>query len=232
VRDWQKFVRDRLDLGSLDRAQQDEIAVEMAAHLEDFCEDRRGGDSLDPQAASLAHDQVSNWNTLSRRIRRAKRVRHAMNDRTRRVWLPGLASLTAGNLLLMALSCASMHPRMVNARSTAWPPEFALMAAYAPWVAAQPLVGALGAWLSKRAGGGRIARLWAGLFPSIVMLACWGLVIPASAALDGHVWAVRHPAYFALGAFLWVAPAAMGLLFGCLPFLRMPEGANMLTEPR
>lgn len=62
-------------------------------------------------------------------------------------------------------------------------------------------------------------RLCAGLFPSIVMLACWGLFIPASAAIEKDVWAMRHPAYLLLGAFMWIAPAAMGLVFGCLPFL-------------
>jgi hypothetical protein len=222
VRDWQKFARERLDLGSLERAQQDEIAVEMAGHLEDLCESYQSRGLGDSDAACRACDQVRSWGRLSRRIRRAMRKR-GINDRTRQLWLPGLASLTAGNLFLMAVSYASLQPRMVIERSTTWFPALALMVGYAPWLAAQPLVGALGAWLSQRAGGGRAMRLCAGLFPSIVMLACWGLFIPASAALERDVWATRHPGYLVLGALVWIVPAAMGLLFGCLPFLRLPS---------
>ncbi len=217
--DWKKIVRERLNLGSLDPARRDEIAAEIAGHLEDLYEDRRIGDRCESESLESALDQVPDWNRLSRRIRRAVRDERGMNHRTRQIWLPGLASLTAGNLLLMAVSYASLRPRIVIEHSAAWFPGLALMAGYLPWVAAQPLVGALGAWLSHRAGGGRAMRLCAGLFPSIVMLACWGLFIPASAAIEKDVWAMRHPAYLLLGAFMWIAPAAMGLVFGCLPFL-------------
>jgi hypothetical protein len=223
VHDWRTFVRERLDLDPLDRAQQDEIAVEMAGHLDDLCEDRRTQGLCESEAVRSARDEVPDWSGLARRVRRAKRKKGRMNDRTKQIWLPGLASLTAGNLLLMAVSYASLQPRLVAERSTAWFPGLALMAGYLPWVAAQPLVGALGAWLSHRAGGGRAVRLCAGLFPSIVMLACWGLFIPASAAVEKDVWVMRHPVYLVLGAFVWIAPAAMGLLFGCLPFLQMPN---------
>jgi hypothetical protein len=51
------------------------------------------------------------------------------------------------------------------------------------------------------------------------MLACWGLFIPATAAVEGPAWVTQHPVYFVLGAIAWVAPAAMGLLLGSLPFL-------------
>jgi hypothetical protein len=218
VLDWQKFARERLDLGSLDCTQPDDITVEIAGHLEDLCDDRRADGLSEAEALRTARDQVPDWNRLSRRIRRA-RQKGGMNDRTRQIWLPALASLTAANLLLMALSCASLQPRLVTERSTAWFPGLALMAGYVPWLVAQPLVGALGAWLSRRAGGGRALRLSAGLFPSIVMLACWGLFIPASAAVENDVWAMCHPAHLALGAFVCIAPPAMGLLFGSLPFL-------------
>ncbi|HKV06416.1 MAG TPA: hypothetical protein VJO53_15070 [Candidatus Acidoferrales bacterium] len=149
-----------------------------------------------------------------------------MNPRTKQLWLPGLASLTVGNLMLMALSYASQEPRHLAERSSAWFPGLALMAFYLPWLATQPLVGALGAWLSRRSGGSRAARLCAGLFPSIVMLGCWGLFIPASAAIEKPSWAMQHPLYFVLGAFVWVAPAMMGLLLGSLPFLVIPHAVK------
>jgi hypothetical protein len=201
-------------------AMQDEVMAELAGHIEDCYEALRAQGVRESEAIERAIGEIGNSRQLARRIRYAKRPEGAMNDRTRQLWLPGLASLTAANLLLMALSYTSLHPRLVAERSTAWFPGLALMAAYLPWMAAQPLVGALGAWLSQRAGGGRAMRICAGLFPSIVMLGCWGLFIPVSAAaVERHAWAVRHPVYFLLGALLWVAPAMMGLLLGSLPFL-------------
>ncbi|HXQ26887.1 MAG TPA: hypothetical protein VN822_10800 [Candidatus Acidoferrales bacterium] len=217
--DWKKLVHERMNGGNAVPAPNDEVVAELAGHLEDCCEALRAEGVGEQEAVERAIGEAADWRALARKIRRAQRGPGGMNERTRQLWLPGLASLTAGNLLLMALSYASLHPRMVAERATTWFPGLALMAAYMPWVAAQPLVGALGAWLSHRAGGGRAMRLCAGLFPSIVMLACWGLFIPATAAVEGPKWVTQHPVYFVLGAVAWVAPATMGLLLGSLPFL-------------
>ena len=197
----------------------DEVVAELAGHLEDAYEALRAEGVDEREAVERALGEAADWKALARGIRRAKRGPVGMNERTRQLWLPGLASLTAGNLLLAVFSHASQNPRMVAERATEWFPGLALIAAYMPWVAAQPLVGALGAWLSHRAGGGRAMRLCAALFPSIVMMACWGLFIPATVAMEGSAWVTQHPVYFVLGAVAWVAPAAIGLLLGSLPFL-------------
>ena len=193
--------------------------MELANHLEDSYETHRAQGESEEKAVARVFEEFGDSTELARRIHGARRLEGRSNDRIRQLWLPGLASLTAANLMLMSVTCASVQPRLVAERSTAWFPGLALMAAYLPWLLTQPLFGALGAWLSHRAGGGRAMRLCAGLFPSIVMLACWGLVIPASAIAERNAWVIQHPAFFALGAFAWVAPATAGLLLGSLPFL-------------
>ena len=223
MRDWNAIVRERMKSLGVAPAKQEEIIAELAGHLEDCFDERCEQGLCETEAVERALEEVADWHALARKIRRAKREESGMNSRTRQLWLPGLVSLTAANLLLMALSYTSLQPQLVTERSTAWFPGLALMAAYLPWVALQPLVGALGAWLSHRAGGGRAMRLCAALFPSIVMLACWGLFIPASAAVERNVSVLRHPIYLALGALVWVAPAMTGLLFGALPFLAAPK---------
>jgi len=219
VRDWKMLVRERMSRQGAGLAPPDEVMAELAGHLEDCYEALRAQGVCESEAIERTVGEIGDSRQLARGIRRAKRPGEAMNDRTKQLWLPGLASLTAANVLLMIFTRISLDPRLVAERSTAWFPGLALVAAYSPWVAAQPLVGALGAWLSHRAGGGRATRLCAGLFPSIVMLACWGLFIPASAAVERHAWVAGHPIYIALGALVWVAPAMMGLLLGSLPFL-------------
>jgi hypothetical protein len=233
VRDWNALVRERIGSNGQDHehlAECDEVVSELAGHLEDFCQVLQADGVGESEAIGRALDEVTDWPGLARRIRIARRgpaAAYTLNERSRQLWLPGLASLTAGNLLLMALSYASQGPAHLAERSTAWFPGLALMAAYMPWIAAQPLVGALGAWLSRRAGGGPATRLCAGLFPSFVMLGCWGLFVPFCAAIEKHSWAMRHPLYLALGAFAWVAPAMMGLLLGSLPFLASPHLFSM-----
>jgi hypothetical protein len=213
------LVRERMSGDDMALAPHDEVVAELSGHLADCYEALRAQGVRESEAIEGAINEIGDSRQLARAIRRAKRGRGTMNDRTKQLWLPGLASRTAANVLLTIVTRISLDPRLVAERSTAWFPGLALMAAYSPWVAAQPLVGALGAWLSRRACGGRATRLCAGLFPSIVMLACWGIFIPASAAVERHAWAMRHPAYLVLGALLWVAPAMMGLLLGSLPFL-------------
>jgi hypothetical protein len=196
----------------------DDVTTELASHLEDCYETLLAQGVSEGEAIARALDEFGDSRRLSCEIRRTKRTDGQMNDRTKQLWLPGLASLTAANLLLMVLTYASLQPQLVVERSTVWFPGLALTAAYLPWLSSQPLFGALGAWLSRRAGGGRAMRLCAGLFPSIVMLVCWGLLIPAS-AVEKHAWAMHHPIFLVLGALVWVMPATIGLLLGSLPFL-------------
>lgn len=200
--------------------------AELASHLEDCYEELRAQGACESEAIERALGEIGDSRQLTREIRRIKAGGCSMNPRTKQLWLPGLASLTAGNLVLMALTSISLGPRVVVERSAAWFPGLALMTAYLPWMVAQPLIGALGAWLSHRAGGRRTVRLCAGLFPSIVMLACWGILIPATAAIE-HAWVMRHPIHLVLGALAWVAPATFGLLLGSLPFLSVANFKNL-----
>jgi hypothetical protein len=210
--------------------QTSEVVAELATHLEDSYEALRQQGLGEAEAIERALGEFGDSCQLARAICRAKRPEAWINDRTKQLWLPGLASLAAANLLLMALTVTSLQPRLVFERSTAWFPGLALIAAYLPWVSSQPLFGALGAWLSHRAGGGRAARLCAGLFPSIVMFVCWALIIPLSAAGEKNAWATRHPAFLALGGLVWVAPAMAGLFLGSFPFLGIWEFRNLDAE--
>jgi hypothetical protein len=229
VRDWSARVRERLGAERIP-GQTSEVVTELATHLEDFYEALRLQGVSEAEAIERALGEFGDPSQLARAIDRARRPGVRINERTKQLWLPGLASLAAANLLLMALTITSLQPRLVIERSTAWFPGLALVAAYLPWLSAQPLFGALGAWLSRRAGGGRAARLCAGLFPSIAMLACWGLLIPASVAVEKNAWAIGHPAFLALGALVWVAPAMMGLLLGSVPFLGIWEFRTLDAE--
>jgi hypothetical protein len=188
VRDWSSRVRERLGAEPIP-GQTSEVVTELATHLEEFYEALRLRGVSEGEAIERALGELGDPVQLTKAIARAKRRGVRINERTKQLWLPALASLAAANLLLMALTINSLQPRLVVERSTAWFPGLALLAAYLPWLSSQPLLGALGAWLSHRAGGNRAARLCAALFPSIVMLGCWSLLVPVSVAVEKNTWA-------------------------------------------
>ncbi len=216
--DWNRAVRDRLAELKLPESCKHEIAAEITAHLEDS------------EATEQPDLGAVNWPKLVAQIQRAKSHNSAINDRTRQLWLPGLASLTAANLLLMAVSSASRSTQAVSAHGSAAFPGLTIISDYLPWLAAQPLVGALGAWLSWRAGANPLTRLFAALFPSLVMLGCWGLFIPLSSILQKEAWTLQHPVYVTLGAVVWVIPGMMGLALGSFPFLMNSERSLRLSH--
>jgi hypothetical protein len=214
VRDWSEFVLERLEDLDLPPAQHHEVVAELAAHLEDLFELHRSAGLSESAAVQRALDDAGHWPRLAQDILRAKQEGN-MNDRTRSLWLPGLVSLTLAMALLMILQVSGVPPRFIWMRSG--PPVLF----YTSWLLAQPLIGAIGAWLSRRAGGDRRACLVAGLFPSIALLGlcCVGLtvkLITDRAALQLPLFSVLTQL-----CFLIVLPG-LALLLGTLPFLKPP----------
>jgi hypothetical protein len=93
---------------------------------------------------------------------------------------------------------------------------------YTPWLITQPIFGAVGAYLSRRAGGGRRNRILSGIFPALMMLAAFGVILAVSLVLGTarindfppEMWPVLG-AHFAV----WVVVPAFALTLGVLPFL-------------
>ncbi len=137
-----------------------------------------------------------------------------MNARTKSVWLPGFATLTAAMGTLMIMDRFNIEPKMISHG------PIGLVQLYLPWLAVLPLIGGLGAYLSRQAQGQFWARLVAALFPALVPFAIFLPAIVVSVVFDHHkTWSVV-PVAFAVVVFNWVlVPGAM-LFLGALPFLR------------
>jgi hypothetical protein len=159
-------------------------------------------------------NEAVRWRPLAQNIHRAKLKQEFMNQRTKQLCLPGLASLTAAMILLTILIQISMQPRYLG-RSP-------LYMVLLPWLALLPLCGAAGAYLSRRGGAHRGARLVAGLFPTIVLLVLGSiltithLIVPAQPRL----W------YGFLAVAFGIVLPSVSLLLGTLPFLRNQCGAD------
>jgi hypothetical protein len=88
---------------------------------------------------------------------------------------------------------------------------------YVPWLMTLPLFGALGAYVSLRAGGSARAILFSGLFPLLSLAACFFVILPLSIVLDRTLAFHLTLAGF-LGLLLgWVEAPGAALLVGALP---------------
>jgi hypothetical protein len=90
-----------------------------------------------------------------------------MNNRTKTLWLPALASLT-GSMAWRLVLQRSFPQSQTLLNHAGLPLAYQLL-----WLAALPLFGALSAYLSRRAGGDRWTGLTAALSPAIVMIPLW-----------------------------------------------------------
>ncbi len=215
--DWQKHVRARLGALGLDPACEQEIIAELAGHLEDRCEEYRWKGAAEDEAAGQAIAEVSSWAKLGRRIRRAKQEGN-MKERLRNLWLPGFAIslLTMG--LLTFLNRVGPKPNVIWL-SPRWP-----VLVYVPWLVCLPVIGALGAYWSRRAGGGIREAIAAGLFPVTVLATMasteFVLLVPVALLVDRHVSFQLLLEAFAITALYIVVIPGAALLVGISPFLR------------
>jgi hypothetical protein len=210
--DWMQLVRERV--GGSQPCSPD-VVTELAAHLEEVYEEALACRSNETEAMQLALEQVDDWHVLAADIARAKSEEDSMNYRTKSLWLPGLASFAGASLFLLVLTEISLRPYYLVRLHGGWGRWF-----YIGWVIGQVAFGALGAFLSRRAGGNRIARIVAATFPAIVMLVVYAIVIPVSALYEHNQFIFSQQTRFWLGAFVLVVAPAITLLLGAAPFLK------------
>jgi len=147
-----------------------------------------------------------------------------MNQRTKAVWIPGLISLAAASGVLAMLQVWGVRPHVV------WTHSGLAFLFYIPWLVAQPAFGAIGAYISRRNGGGWHERLTASLLPAAAMIAAFCFVICLQITLDaignGHEINARALSLYVV---LWGVLPGFALALGALPFLRQStpaRGAN------
>jgi len=140
-----------------------------------------------------------------------------MNHRSKALWLPGLVSFTLSAGSLAILQTIAIHNRWFDASlSSGTGGRQGLL--YVIWIVLQPICGALGAWLSKRAGGWRRETVTAGLFPSLVMLAVMLLVVVFAVFVERNPYITSHWMMFGKALAIWVMLPGVALLLGALPF--------------
>lgn len=147
-----------------------------------------------------------------------------LNPRTRSLWLPGFVTLIAASLWMFAEEIVLVHDASFYFTDISLRPSHLISGLprwfYAAWLLAQVPCGALGAFLSRRAGGTRVARVVAGAFPALAMFLVCSVVIPISVFFANNTYALHHLSTLAFGVLIWAGAPTLALTLGAAPFLK------------
>jgi hypothetical protein len=158
---------------------------------------------------------------LRERIEREKQ--DAMNMRVRQLWAPVLSTcLISVSVQFVALRVPQLPPWVFFTRN-------GVSIVVAPlWMLALPFIGALGAWLSLRAGGNTRDRLLTALGPAWLMGGIMTLGVLLLMVIERPFRpSVKLTAYIAYMVAQCLVPAVL-LALGALPWLRRK---TMMTMP-
>jgi len=215
MRDWETLVEQHLAGLVLEPTERAEVIAELAAHLEETCEELRKRGMTEEEAARRALSQVEDWQKLSRLIQVARKKENGMTNRVKQFWLPSLLTLFFSMGLLMLTQVFGPKPWTTSMKS-GWSLIAPAPMIYLPWLFSLPLIGALGAYLSNRAGGSRRAMLSSIVFPVLPYSVFFLVALPAMALFNEHLG--HNFMFIALfvGLLAWVVAPAAALLAGGL----------------
>ena len=174
--DWQELVRQRLSGLALDLGQKEEVCKELAGHLEETHECLRKEGLPDADATQRTLAQVVDWHDLQHKILIAKRKGPIMKKRLHQLWIPGFLTLIFSMLVLAAFQKLGFQPRIAASSPNT-------IFFYVPWLLSLPFFGALGTYLSSRAGGSRGTALLASVFPVLALTGAFLSMFPIGSIL-------------------------------------------------
>jgi len=203
--DWQELVRQRLAGLELAAAEKEEVHAELAAHLEETYEASVKEGVNEQAAVQRALLQVSNWQDLRQKIQTARTRENIMNDRVRQLWLPGFVTFLLSTSLLALFEVFGAKPPVLVKVG-----QLPAVLLFIPWLLSLPIIGALGAYLSHRAGGSSRAVFSSIVFPVLPFLFSILLILPVS---------------LIFGRFIAHSPAPLSLLMALLGWVLAPGGA-------
>ena len=209
--DWQKLVRRHMSTLAFTLSETEEVHTELAAHLEDAYESLIKKGMREPEATEQTLSLANDWQDLQRRIQLARIGKDTMTNRVTQLWLPGLATFLLSAGILALLEILGPRPWILGKEG-----DLPVAVLYVWWLILLPLVGAIGAYWSWRAGGSRHAVLLSMVFPVLPFLAAILLVLPVSLTFDKFIAHNIGPISLIFALFGWVLVPAAALLAGGL----------------
>jgi hypothetical protein len=211
--DWQEMVREKLAGAAVSRRRREELISELSNHLDDLHAELLGSGVEEPEASAQCLEQIEDVQQIAAAASRSQIWEDFMNQRSRTLLLPGLITLTLASVSLMVMQLFAFSRPRVH-----WVDGGAVAIGFV-WLASLLPCGALGAYLSRRAGGSRWNSIIASLFPSLIMLGVFCTVLPIGVLIERNPFILHHPRYFGLALLVWIIVPGAALLLGALPVL-------------
>ena len=140
-----------------------------------------------------------------------------MNKCVPQFWFPAFLTLSLSMVLLAVLEVFGPKPWVTPMPGGLRLRMTPLAVVYISWLIFLPFIGALAAYLSRRAGGRTLAVFSAVVFPVFPYVAFFVIGLPLALILDDHVaHNITIPAFF-VGLSAWVIIPAIALLAGGWP---------------
>ena len=214
--DWQQIVSSKLSGLALEPEEVTQVLEEVAGHLEEEYQSLLSKDVPEKEAARRALRRVDDWQALKQMIESARKKENPMPKRVTQFWLPAFLTLLLSMVLLTFIEVFGPHPWISptpGGRLRMTP----VAVVYVSWLLFLPLIGALGAYMSRRAGGSARVVFFSIVFPILPYLAFFLIGLPLALILDHHVaHNITIPALF-VGLSAWVIFPAAALLAGGWP---------------
>jgi hypothetical protein len=217
MHDWRKIIRERLNRVTMTRQRREALVTELANHLEDFHAELIASGVTKAEATAKCLEQLNDIQQVALAARRVHLLEDAMNQRSRTLWLPGLITLTLASVSLTVMQLfAFSRPRVywVNGVNV----EVGVL-----WLLSLVPCGALGAYLSRRAGGSRWNSLVVTLFPSLTMLGVFCVVLPIAIFIEHNTYVIHHLGPFGLALLAWTIVPGVPSLLGAMTVCRRKE---------
>src|SRR6266403_1847377 len=214
--DWQQIVSGKLSGIALEPDEKSQVLEELAGHLEEHYQSLLSQGISDEGAIQGALKRVDDWQVLKQTIESARKKENPMPKRVTQFWLPAFLTLLLSMVFLAAIQMFGPNPWITP------PPGGRLRmtpvaVVYVSWLLLLPLIGAFGAYMSRRAGGSARAVFLSIVFPILPYLAFFLIGLPVALILDDLVANnITIPAFF-VGLCAWVIFAAAALLAGGWP---------------
>jgi uncharacterized membrane protein YgdD (TMEM256/DUF423 family) len=222
--DWRELVSKGLSGLKLGAGEKEEVHAELAAHLEETYKALRARGLPEQAAIQQTLAQVADWQHLRRKIQIARTVKeNIMNDRVRQLWLPGLLTFALSMGLLELVQKFGPRPMALDLDKGT-----PIVMFYTSWLLTLPLAGAIGALLSKRAGGSPRILAISSVFSVLPFGVVFLIAIPAgllmSHTLAHHIVATA----FLTMMFGWVLVPGVALFSGGLLVRLLSRRSNSL----
>ena len=209
--DWQELVRQRLSGLALNDSEKGEVHAELASHLEESYEAFRTEGLRERDAVQRTLAQVADWKELQRRIDCTRSGEDTMTNRVTQLWLPGLLTFALSMVLEALVQKFGPAPIVLDLDKGT-----PVLMFYTAWLLMLPLAGALGAYLSKRAGGSVRLVLASSIFPVLPFAVVFLIAIPVGLVINHNLeHHIETAAYLSMSVG-WILAPGIALFAGGL----------------